>query len=489
MNDLHTLSLCDIRDQLARGERRPSEVVEACLARTAATEPKIHACITLCAQEARAAAAALEAAGPPTPAQKLWGVPVTLKDVLCTQGIRTTAASRMLENFIPPYDAFVVKRLKEAGAIILAKTNLDEFAMGSSTETSTYATTSNPWCIERVPGGSSGGSAASVAAMQAYGSLGSDTGGSIRQPAALCGCVGIKASYGRVSRYGSISYGSSFDQVGPLARTVKDAALLLSVIAGYDEQDAACADMPTPDYSACAAAKKDLAGLRLGLPREYWQEGLAPEVEQACLAAVETAKSLGATIQEVSLPHFRYGVAAYYILASAEASTNLARYDGVRFGLRSGPETDIVQSYTATRSQGFGEEVKRRILLGTYALSSGYYDAYYTKAAKIRRLILQDFEQALAGCDALLAPASPVVAWKFGAYKNDPLTSYKMDVLTLSLNLAGLPGLSLPVGLAAESHLPVGMQVIGRAFDEEGIIGIAAALEAAMPQLGMPRGL
>ena len=487
-----SLSLCQVRDKLARDEIRPGELVEACLDRIAATEPKLNACITVCADEARAEAKALEKSCASGPRPPLWGVPLTLKDVLCAKGVRTTAASRMLENFVPPYDAFVVRRLKEAGAIILAKTNLDEFAMGSSTEFSAFAATANPWNLDCVPGGSSGGSAASVAAGQCFGSLGSDTGGSIRQPAALCGCVGIKPTYGRVSRHGAIAYGSSFDQVGPLARTVDDCALLLKVIAGHDPKDAQSAVLDVPDYAAPAKPadpSAPLAGVTLGLPVEYWREGLSPEVETACRAAVDKARALGASVKEISLPHLSYGVAAYYILASAEASTNLARFDGMRFGLRAGKDENIVETYTASRSQGFGEEVKRRILLGTYTLSSGYYDAYYTKASKVRRLILDDFERALAQCDALIAPTCPITAWKFGAYTSDPLTAYKMDILTLSLNLAGLPGLSLPVGLGAESGLPVGLQIMGRAFDEGGILSVARAIEAALPPLGRPAGV
>lgn len=487
MNDLHRLTLTEARDALLAKTFSPVDAVEASLSRINATEPALHACITVCADEARAAAKALEQQGP-DPARPLWGVPVTVKDVLCTKGVRTTAASRMLEGFIPPYDAHVVNRLKEAGAVIVAKTNLDEFAMGSSTEFSAFMTTANPWNTACVPGGSSGGSAASVAGMQAYGSLGSDTGGSVRQPAGLCGCVGIKPTYGRVSRYGAISYGSSFDQVGPMARTVKDAALLLDVIAGYDPRDAASADLSTDDYAA-AADTRSLEGMTLGLPLEYWHDGLSPEVESVCRAAVAQAKALGAKVVDVSLPHLSYCVAAYYILASAEASTNLARYDGMRYGLRAEGDLDLVATYTASRSQGFGEEVKRRILLGTYTLSSGYYDAYYTKAAKVRRLILEDFETALSRCDALLAPVSPVTAWKFGAYTGDPLTAYKMDLLTLSLNLAGLPGICLPAGLGADSGMPVGLQVFGKAFGEAGVIGVAAALEAALPPLGPPRAV
>lgn len=485
MTELYSKTLTEIRDKLASGEVAPSELLEACLARIEDTEPQIKACITICSDEARETARRLEAEGH-DPSKPLWGVPVTVKDVLCTKGIRTTAASRMLENFIPPYDASVVESLKKAGAVILAKTNLDEFAMGSSTEFSAFGPSANPWNTGCIPGGSSGGSAASVAAGQAFGSLGSDTGGSIRQPAGLCGCVGIKPTYGRVSRYGAIAYGSSFDQVGPIARNVKDAAIILECIAGHDPKDATSADLPVPAFAAVATEVKDLSGITLGLPDEYWREGLSPEVEKACRSAVQKASDLGASIKELSLPHLSYGVAAYYILASAEASTNLARYDGLRYGKRPEEELDLVETYIAARSQGFGEEVKRRILLGTYTLSSGYYDAYYTKAARVRRLILQDFENALSECDALLAPASPVTAWKFGAYNNDPLTAYKMDVLTLSLNLAGLPGLALPVGFGEQSGLPVGLQIFGKAFDETGIIRVGAALEHVLPAIGSP---
>jgi aspartyl-tRNA(Asn)/glutamyl-tRNA(Gln) amidotransferase subunit A len=486
MTALHTLSLIDIRDRLAKGEVSPVQAVEASLARIAETEPKIRACLTVCEKEAGAEAARLESAGP-DPSKPLWGVPVTVKDMLCTKGVRTTAASRMLENFVPPYDAFVVQRLKEAGAIIVAKTNLDEFAMGSSTEFSAFAATANPWDTSCVPGGSSGGAAASVAAMQAYGALGSDTGGSIRQPAGLCGCVGIKPTYGRVSRYGAIAYGSSFDQVGPLARNIADCTQLLSVIAGHDPRDATSVDRPGDDYVA-AARRRDLKGITLGLPREYWSDGLAPEVASACRAAIEQARALGAKVVDLSLPHLSYGVAAYYILTSAEASTNLARFDGMRYGLREEGQ-GLVATYTASRSRGFGEEVKKRILFGAYALSSGCHDAYYTKAAQVRRLILQDFQVALEQCDALLAPASSVTAWKFGAFLKDPLAAFTMDILTSGLNLAGFPGLSLPVGLGVDSKMPVGLQIFGRAFDEAGIIGIGAALEAVLPCIGAPAGI
>ncbi|MDR1947679.1 MAG: Asp-tRNA(Asn)/Glu-tRNA(Gln) amidotransferase subunit GatA [Desulfovibrio sp.] len=483
---LYLLTLTEARDRIAGGKILPSELVDACFSRIARTEKKIHACITLCEQEARKSAADMDGKTP-DPGKALWGIPVSVKDVICTKGIRTTAGSRMLENFIPPYDAFVIKRLKDAGAIITAKTNMDEFAMGSSTEFSAFFKTANPRDTTRVPGGSSGGSAASVVAGQCFASLGTDTGGSIRQPAGLCGCVGIKPTYGRVSRYGAVAYGSSFDQIGPLARTVKDCALVLSVIAGYDPGDATSCDMPVQDYFA-ATDRSGLEGITLGLPVEYWREGLSPETEKVCRAAVDTAVKLGAVVKELSLPHLSYSIAAYYILASAEASTNLARFDGMRYGMRTGGK-DLLGSYTATRAAGFGPEVKRRILLGTYALSSGYYDAYYDKAARVRRLIAEDFAGALEHCDALLAPVSPVTAWKLGSMVEDPLALYKMDILTLGLNLAGLPGISLPAGLGPDSGLPVGLQIFGKAFDEAGIIGIGAALEAALPKLGEPEAL
>jgi aspartyl-tRNA(Asn)/glutamyl-tRNA(Gln) amidotransferase subunit A len=486
MNALHSLSLIEARNLLAQGQISPSQAVRACLERIAATEPEIRAILTLRADEAGEEALRLEAAGPPDPLrQPLWGVPLTVKDLLCVRGVRTTCASRFLENFIPPYDAFVVERLKKAGAIILGKTNMDEFAMGSSTEFSAFQVTRNPWNREHVPGGSSGGSAASVAAMQAYGSLGSDTGGSIRQPAGLCGIVGLKPTYGRVSRYGAVAYASSFDQVGPMARTVDDCALLFSVIAGYDPKDATSADLPPPDLAG-PDGRDDLSGVTFGLPLEYWSEGLAPEVEEACRRAVAAAESLGAAVREISLPRLPYGLAAYYILASAEAGSNLARFDGLRYGHGAESADSLAGAYAAARSRGFGEEVQRRILLGTYTLSAGYYDAYYTKASQVRRLILEDFNAALARCDALLAPVCPVTAWKVGALLDDPLTCYKMDILTVCLNLAGLPGLCLPAGLGAQSRLPVGIQIMGRAFEEMNLLRFGRILETALPGAGAP---
>ena len=462
MSDLIQASLAEIRARLAGGDVTAEAVAKACLDRIAETEPSIHALITV-REQALEEARALDAQGPDA-SQPLWGVPVTVKDALSTQGMPTTAGSRILEGYMPVYDAFAVQRLREAGAVILGKNNLDEFAMGSTTENSAYKTTHNPWDLQRVPGGSSGGSAASVAACQCFASLGSDTGGSIRQPASLCGCTGIKPTYGRVSRYGLIAYGSSLDQIGPLGRSVADCARVLGVIAGHDQRDATCDPRPVDDYDAAAAAPA-LKGARLGLPKEFYAEGLAPEVRAVCEKAIETARAEGAEIVEVSLPHTNAAIATYYIIAA--------------------DVKQLAELYVRSRSEGFGQEVKRRILLGTYVLSSGYYDAYFRKAAQVRRLIRDEYLAALEQCDALLAPVSPVTAWEMGCHSADPLQMYLMDAYTLSLNLAGLPGLSLPVGMAAESRMPVGMQLIGKAFDEAGLFRLGAGLEAALPGIGL----
>lgn len=464
MNEICSLNLTALADALQKKEIGAEEATRACLDRIAATEERVGALLHVDAEGALARARQLDAQGPDA-SQPLWGVPVTVKDALSTQGMPTTAGSRILEGYMPVYDAFAVQRLREAGAVILGKNNLDEFAMGSTTENSAYKTTHNPWDLQRVPGGSSGGSAASVSACQCFASLGSDTGGSIRQPASLCGCVGIKPTYGRVSRYGLLAYASSFDQVGPLARTVEDAAAVLQVIAGHDERDSTSSPVPVPDYHAAMTSQNDLSGLTLGMPREFFgHKGLDEGVAAACNKAVETAKELGAKVVEVSLPHTEYSIASYYILAAAEASSNLARYDGVRYGHRTANPKNLEDMYTSSRTEGFGPEVQRRILLGSYVLSAGYYDAYYRKAAQVRRLIRQDYLDALNACDMLLAPVSPVPAWQMGHMSDDPLQMYFMDIFTLSLNLAGLPGLSIPVGKSG--HLPVGIQLMGRAFDE-----------------------
>ncbi len=466
MAELFELSLCEARDAVRRGETSAEELTAACLKRINETEPRINALLARRDEEALEQARDMDKNRPADLSDKpLWGVPMTVKDAITLKGLPTTAASKILEGFLSPYDALVVERLKQAGAIILGKNNMDEFAMGSTTEHSAYKTTANPWDVSCVPGGSSGGSAASVSACQCFASLGSDTGGSIRQPASLCGCVGIKPTYGRVSRYGLLAYASSFDQVGPLARTVEDAAAVLQVIAGHDERDSTSSPVPVPDYHAAMTSQNDLSGLTLGMPREFFgHKGLDEGVAAACNKAVETAKELGAKVVEVSLPHTEYSIASYYILAAAEASSNLARYDGVRYGHRTANPKNLEDMYTSSRTEGFGPEVQRRILLGSYVLSAGYYDAYYRKAAQVRRLIRQDYLDALNACDMLLAPVSPVPAWQMGHMSDDPLQMYFMDIFTLSLNLAGLPGLSIPVGKSG--HLPVGIQLMGRAFDE-----------------------
>ncbi|MDR0239577.1 MAG: Asp-tRNA(Asn)/Glu-tRNA(Gln) amidotransferase subunit GatA, partial [Deltaproteobacteria bacterium] len=395
-------------------------------------------------------------------------------------------ASRMLQNFTPCYDAFVVKRLREAGAIILGKTNMDEFAMGSSTEFSAFGPSRNPWDPTRAPGGSSGGSAASVAACQCFASLGSDTGGSIRQPAAFCGCVGLKPTYGRVSRYGGIALASSLDQIGPLARNVEDCALVLSVIAGHDPRDATSSPLPADDYMTALKNRKNLKGMRIGLPGEFLTQGVSEEMEHACREALDLAQQLGAEIVPVSLPLTHLATAVYYIILTAEASSNLARFDGVRYGHRAQGAQSPEKLYVRTRSEAFGEEVKRRIMLGTYVLSAGYYDAYYKKAAQVRRLIQHNFEAAFKQCDIICGPVAPLTAWHLGEQDQDPLSLYLRDVYTLPVNLAGLPALSLPTRLGTQSRMPTAVQLIGRPFDEAVLLSAAHVLFTALPQPGLP---
>ncbi|HEY6102083.1 MAG TPA: Asp-tRNA(Asn)/Glu-tRNA(Gln) amidotransferase subunit GatA [bacterium] len=454
----------------------PSEVVGAALERIAGLDPTLHAFLHVTGEDARREARLWDDryAHPDGGLPPLAGLPVALKDNLCTRGMRTTAASRILDGWIPPYDATVVARLREAGAIVLGKTNLDEFAMGSSTENSAFGPTRNPWDPARVPGGSSGGSAAAVAAGFVPLALGSDTGGSIRQPAGFCGVVGCKPTYGRVSRYGLIAFASSLDQIGPLSRTVADAALLLRVIAGRDGRDSTTAAVPVPDFPAELGG--GVGGLRIGLPREAFGEGLQPEVRAAVMAAVETLRGLGAEVTEIALPTIAYALPTYYLIATSEASTNLARYDGVQYGLRV-PASDLYEMYTRTRGQGFGAEVKRRIMLGTYALSAGYYEGFFLKAQRVRTLIRRDFEEAFASVDAVIMPTSPTVPFRLGEKTADPLQMYLADVYTIPVNLAGLPGISLPCGFAG--GLPVGMQLIGRPFDEGTILRAAHAFERA----------
>jgi aspartyl-tRNA(Asn)/glutamyl-tRNA(Gln) amidotransferase subunit A len=452
------------------------ELTEAFLKQVDRVEGKIHAYNTLTPEEALADADQIdsllargETVGP------LAGIPIAIKDNLCTQGIKTTCSSKILENFIPPYDATVVTRLKSAGAITLGKTNMDEFAMGSSTENSAYEKTRNPWDISRIPGGSSGGSAAALAASSACAALGSDTGGSIRQPAALCGVLGLKPTYGRVSRYGLIAFASSLDQIGPLTRDVTDMAIIMNVIGGYDPLDSTSANISMPDLTRNLL--DGINGIRIGLPKEYFMKGGMDEaVEGAVSSAIKQFESLGAKMVEVSLPHSEYAVATYYLLATAEASSNLARYDGVRYGHRAENPKDLLEMYTKSRQQGFGPEVKRRIMLGTYALSSGYYDAYYKKAQQVRTLIKNDFDEAWKQVDLILAPTTPTPAFRFGEKTDDPLQMYLSDIFTISVNLAGIPALSLPCGFSKD-NLPIGLQLMGRPFDEATILKLAFAYE------------
>ena len=487
MSELTRKGLCEMRDLLASRQVTAEEAVRACLSRIEATEPKVKALLSVQAEAALARARDLDERGPD--GRPLFGVPLAVKDVLATRDAPTTCASRILEGFRPCYDATSVRKLRDAGAIILGKANMDEFAMGSSTENSAYFPTRNPWDPSRVHGGSRGGSAASVAAGQCFGSLGTDTGGSIRLPASFCGVVGIKPTYGRVSRFGLIAYGSSLDQIGPMTRSIADAAVLLSAIAGHDPRDSTSVDAPVPDYPAALAGRRDLSGLTIGLPEEYWGEGVDAEVAQACREAVRIAEGLGARTRPVTLALTRYAVPTYYIIATAEASSNLARFDGVRYGLRDREARELIEMYEQSRSLGFGDEVQRRIIVGTYVLSAGYYDAYYRKAAQVRRLLRQDFERALSGCDLLAGPVCPTTAFALSAKVSDPLQMYLMDIFTISLNLAGLPGLSLPVGLGRDSGLPVGLQLMGRAFDEALLLSAAHVLEQALPRLPEPKGL
>lgn len=473
MTDLTQLTITDALAKLRAREFSAVELTRAYLERIDQLEPTIRAYITVTpdvALEQAAAADAALAAGEPRP---LLGVPMAIKDVLSTANVETTCGSRILSGYRPPFTATSIQRLFDAGVVMLGKANMDEFAMGSSTENSAYQKTRNPWNTERVPGGSSGGSAAAVAAGMAAGAVGTDTGGSIRQPGAFCGVVGLKPSYGRVSRYGLIAFGSSLDCAGPLTRTVEDAARLLGVMAGHDPLDSTSLDVPVPDYTA--ALTGDIKGVRIGVPKEYFIEGIQPEVEQTVRAAIAHLESLGAEIHPVSLPHTDYSLPVYYIIAPAEASANLARYDGIRFGRR--VETgDLWETFKKTRGEGFGAEVKRRIMLGTYALSAGYYDAYYGKAQMVRTLIRKDFDEAFKTVDVIAAPVAPHVAFRLGSKTDDPLTMYLEDVFTLPASLAGVPGISVPCGFDDEG-LPIGLQLIGAAFNEAAILRVAHAYE------------
>lgn len=472
--DLTPLTIHQLHDLLLRKEIGAKELTRQFLERIENLDPRIHAFLAVQADEALAEADLFDQRRRDLKGSPLAGIPLAIKDVICTRGIRTTCGSRILQGFVPPYDGAVVERLRGAGAIFLGKANMDEFAMGSSTENSGFGPTRNPWDMDRVPGGSSGGSAAAVAADLCAGSLGTDTGGSIRQPASFCGVVGLKPTYGRVSRFGLVAFASSLDQIGPITKDVEDAAILLQVIAGHDSRDSTSIDHSVPDYRA--AMRNPIQGLRLGIPREYFVDGMHPDVEAAVRKAIQTCSDLGAEIREVSLPHTQYGVAAYYIIAPAEASSNLARYDGVKYGLRAPDARDLLSMYRMSRSEGFGAEVKRRIMLGTYVLSAGYYDAYYRKASQVRTLIRQDFLNAFETCDALLAPVAPIPAFKIGEKLDDPLQMYLSDVLTLPASLAGIPGLSVPCGFSCEG-LPIGLQILGPHLREDLILRIGHQFE------------
>ncbi|MBI2354526.1 MAG: Asp-tRNA(Asn)/Glu-tRNA(Gln) amidotransferase subunit GatA [Deltaproteobacteria bacterium] len=474
--EIFDLTIHELHGKLKAKEVSAVEATGAMLARIEAVEPKVGSFITVTPEQALADAEAADRRIAAGEADVLTGIPLALKDIFLTEGIRTTCGSRMLHNFIPPYSATSWERLRERGAVLLGKLNQDEFAMGSSNESSAFGICRNPWDLTRIPGGSSGGSAAAIAARQAIATLGTDTGGSIRQPASHCGCVGLKPTYGRVSRYGVIAYASSLDQVGPLTRDVTDCAIMLGAVAGHDPKDSTSVDTPVPDY--VAALSGDIKGLRIGLPGEYFIAGLDPDVQAAMDRAIENYRRLGAEFVDISLPHTDYAVATYYLIATAEASSNLARYDGVRFGHRSPQAGGLIEMMTRSRSEGFGAEVKRRIMLGTYALSSGYYDAYYLKAQKVRTLIMQDFIQAFEGVDVILTPVAPTPAFRIGEKVNDPLQMYLSDIFTIPVNLAGTCAIAVPAGLSA-SGLPIGMQLIGKPFGEETILRAAHAFEQA----------
>ncbi|MDQ7839141.1 MAG: Asp-tRNA(Asn)/Glu-tRNA(Gln) amidotransferase subunit GatA [Thermodesulfobacteriota bacterium] len=472
---LYALTIHALRELLLKKEVTSVEITGSVLARIKEVDHKVHAYLTLtpevALEQAREADRILQKGegGP------LTGIPMSIKDVVCTEGIRTTCGSYILKDFVPIYDATVIRRLKEAGAVLLGKVNMDEFAMGSSTENSAFHITRNPWRLDYIPGGSSGGSAAAVAADECIASLGSDTGGSIRQPAAHCGVVGLKPTYGTVSRYGLVAFASSLDQIGPLTKDVTDCALVLNAVHGHDPLDSTSAPRPRMDYTK--ALVKGIKGIKIGIPKEYFGPGLSPEVEKSVRNAIETLSSLGAETVEISLPHTEYAVAIYYIIAPAEASSNLARYDGVKYGYRDAEAKELLEMYEKTRSGGFGAEVKRRIMLGTYALSSGYYDAYYKKASQVRTLIAEDFKKGFDRCDVILTPVAPTPPFKIGEKVNDPFQMYLSDIFTVPANLAGLPAISVPCGFSAEG-LPVGIQLLGNHFAEEKILQVAYNFES-----------
>jgi len=475
MADLNTKTISELSALLEQGVCTSVEIVNDVLAAIDARDGKINAYLTIDRASALAQAEAADKARAAGKKGALLGIPLAIKDLLNVKGQPCTCSSKILEGYTAPYDATAIAKLREAGAVFLGRVNMDEFAMGSSTESSAFKKTRNPWNNDHVPGGSSGGSAASVAADEAVAALASDTGGSIRQPAAFCGCVGLKPTYGMISRYGLTAFASSLDQIGPITKTVKDSAILLEAMAGKDEMDSTSIDLPVPDFAKDLTTDHSLKGMKLGLPKEYFVEGMDSEVEKAVRDAVEHCRKLGAEIVEVSLPHSKYAIAVYYIIATAEASANLARFDGIRYGLRK-DGADPIELYGKTRAAGFGPEVKRRIILGTYVLSSGYYDAYYLRAQKVRTLIRNDFVEAFKQCDAILAPVTPTPAYKIGEKTNDPLKMYLDDILTTPVNLAGICGLSVPCGFS-KAGMPIGLQILGDSFKEANILKVGHAYE------------
>ena len=472
--ELNELTIHELQKKLKEGETTSVEITESVFKRIEAVEDKVHSFITLMKDSAFEEAEKADKAIQENKGGPLTGIPVAVKDLLCTKGVKTTCGSHILENFVPPYDATVVKKLKEAGAVLVGKTNMDEFAMGSSTETSYFGITKNPWDLEKIPGGSSGGSAAAVVADECITSIGSDTGGSIRQPAALCGVVGLKPTYGRVSRFGLVAFASSLDQIGPFSKDAEDCAIMMNVIAGYDPNESTSVPADVPDYTRHIS--KSIEGWTVGIPGEYFTEGIDPEVLAAVESAIKEVEKMGGKTIEISLPHTEYCVAVYYVIAPSEASSNLARYDGVRYGFRSKEGRDLLDMYKMSRSAGFGAEVKRRIMIGTHSLSSGYYDAYYKKASQVRALMRNDFDEAFKMCDVILTPASPTPAFNIGEKMDDPLQMYLSDIFTLSANLAGIPGISIPCGYT-KSGLPIGLQLLAKHFEEEKLIQMASAYE------------
>lgn len=472
--ELNQLTIHELQEKIKNGDVSATQIAESVFARIDTVEERVHSYIRLMKDEALAAAQKADEEIKRGDIKSLTGIPIALKDILCTKGVTTTCGSRILHNFVPPYDATVVEKLRDAGAVFVGKANMDEFAMGSSTETSWFGPTRNPWDLTRIPGGSSGGSATAVAADECIASIGSDTGGSIRQPAALCGVVGLKPTYGRVSRFGLIAFASSLDQIGPFTKDVEDCAIMLNVLAGYDPRESTSVPAEVPDYRQFVG--RDIKGWKVGIPKEYFIEGIDPEVNAAIKKTIAVVEECGGQCVDISLPHTEYCLAVYYIIAPAEASSNLARYDGVRYGHRATEVKDLLEMYKNTRREGFGAEVKRRIMIGTYALSAGYYDAYYKKASQVRALIKRDFDEAFKKCDVILTPTTPTPAFKIGEKTDTPLQMYLSDIFTISTNLAGIPGISVPCGFTG-AGLPVGVQFLAGHFEEGKLIQIASAYE------------